>query len=120
MQTGSPVRVWAVTPNRSSWGNSTIAELTSMSGAPNIGQETGWAYDSVNHLIGGGVQNGHIFMFDPTGNSGNGSWVDRTMVPSAGSIGTLAFHALDFDGLNGVYLFITDLASGRHTWAYRY
>jgi putative transposon-encoded protein len=40
--------------------------------------------------------------------------------PAGSSVGTLAFHALDYDPVDNVFIFITDSASGRRTWAYRY
>jgi hypothetical protein len=113
---GSPVRVFEIALDRSTWANSTVTEVTGMTGTPDVTNETGWAYDTVNNIIGGGVQAGHFFAYDPV----TKIWTDRTMVPSAGNVGSVAFHALAFDALNGVFIFITNAASGRHTWAYRY
>jgi len=37
-----------------------------------------------------------------------------------GPVGTQAFHALDFDPVDGVFLFLTEYDSGSRLWAYRY
>ena len=37
-----------------------------------------------------------------------------------GPIGTQAFHTLDFDPVDGVFLFLTEYDSGSRMWAYRY
>ncbi len=116
IKSGSPVRVWEINLNRSSWSSSTVSEITAMSNAPTILNETGWAWNDRSKVIGGGVQSGHFFAYDPL----TKQWTDKAMISSSGSIGTLAFHALAFDSLNGVFIFITDGASGRHTWAYKY
>lgn len=36
------------------------------------------------------------------------------------TIGTLAYHAIDYDPVDAVFVFITDYTSGRRVWAYRY
>ena len=33
--------------------------------------------------------------------------------------GSQAFHALRYDPVNNVFIFVTDYDSGQHTWAYR-
>jgi hypothetical protein len=80
--------------------------------------ETGFAYDSVNRVIGGGVVDGVFHVYDPA----RKTWerlVMNTMPPGA-SVGTGAFHALAYNPVDNVFIFITDRASGRRTWAYRY
>ena len=87
-----------------------------MTGTPSSAQ-TGWAYDAVNQIIGGGVNKGTFYAYDPA----TRTWTSRTIQPrTSGSIGTVAFHALDYDPVNNVYVFVTDKASGRRTWVYRY
>jgi hypothetical protein len=44
----------------------------------------------------------------------------RKTEPDGGSIGTVAFHALDYDPINNVFVFIAKDTSGKHTWAYRF
>lgn len=71
---GNPIKVYAVTLNRASWSSSTIQEVTGMNGTPGT-DETGWAYDSANHIIGGGVTNGSFYAFNPATNL----WTTKVM-----------------------------------------
>lgn len=115
---GSPTRVFEVTLNRNTWSRATVAEVTRMRGDIPDSEESGWAYDSANGLIGGGIRQGTFYAYDPVANR----WISRRMLASSregASIGTVAFHALDYDPINHVYVFITDEASGRRTWAFR-
>jgi hypothetical protein len=34
--------------------------------------------------------------------------------------GTVYHHAIDYDPVNNAFIFVTDPASGRRTWAYRF
>ncbi len=114
----SATQVWEVTLDRNTWSNTQVVEVTGMTGTPSS-RETGYAYDSVNHLIGGGVRDGLFYAFDPLTKVWN--TVTMNTAPAAGaSVGTVAFHALDYDPVNNVYLFITDYDSGFDVWAYRY
>jgi uncharacterized repeat protein (TIGR01451 family) len=115
---GSPTRVWEITLDRTDWGNTTLVELTNMSGDIPNSQESGWAYDTVNQIIGGGIRDGAFYAFNPL----DGSWVSRVIQvqPPGGQVGTQAFHALDYDPVTNVFIFITEYSSGRRTWAYRY
>ena len=116
MARGTPTTVFEVTLDRSDWRASTVTRVTDMTGTPSSA-ETGWAYDAVNQIIGGGVNEGTFYAYDPA----TRTWTSRTIQPRAGgSIGTVAFHALDYDPVNNVYVFVTDKASGRRTWVYRY
>jgi hypothetical protein len=115
---GTPTRVFEVALNRSTPSSSTVMEIPTTS-APSSG-ESGWAYDSTHHIIGGGVENGVFYAFDPVSRA----WTSQTMqaapADGGGAIGTVAFHALDYDPVDDVFIFLTDYASGRRTWAYRY
>jgi hypothetical protein len=77
-------------------------------------------YDSVNQIIGGGVRDGMFYAYDPRSNS----WASRTpLIQSTQgetSVGTQAFHAIGFDPVNGVFVFINDPNQGARVWAYRY
>ncbi|MGH7414250.1 MAG: hypothetical protein ACREKJ_08620 [Candidatus Rokuibacteriota bacterium] len=81
-------------------------------------RETGFAYDPVNRLIGGGVNEGTFYTFDPL----TKTWSSRVMrtEPPGLDVGTVAYHALDYDPVNNVFLFITRKVSGKRTWVYRY
>ena len=80
--------------------------------------ETGFAYDARNRVIGGGVRDGQFNVFDPA----TQSWTTTTMQVEGGGgkVGTQAYHALDYDPVGNVYIFISNAASGYHVWAYRY
>lgn len=116
---GNPTLVFEVQLNRSDWSASTVTPLPTPANAPDS-EGSGWVYDTVNGLIGGGVRDGVFHAYNPV----NNTWASRTMVVQSSQgtapIGTQAFHAIGFDPVDGVYVFITDGASGRHTWAYRY
>lgn len=116
---GDPTLVFEVTLDRANWEGSTVVQLPTPANAPSS-QESGWAYDSVSQVIGGGVRDGQFHAYDPATNT----WVGKTMQPqsSAGqtTIGSQAFHAIGFDPVNGVFVFITDYASGSRVWAYRF
>ena len=115
----SPTRVFEVNLDRTDFTKSSITELTNMSGEIPNSEESGWVYDASHQRIGGGIKDGAFYAFDPI----NKSWTKRIMTAqssSSTSVGTLAFHALAYDPVDQVFLFITDYASGRHVWAYRY
>ena len=116
---GNPVRVWEISVSAagrntlSSIGS--IVEVTGMQGTPSTG-ETGFAYDSVNQVIGGGVAGGVFHAFNPL----TKIWTSQVMQlesQTAPAIGRVAYHALDYSTADNVYIFITE---GRRTWAYRY
>jgi hypothetical protein len=114
---GAPTRVWEVTLDRANWANSTVTQMTT-TGAVFDSEESGFAYDSWNEVIGGGVSNGVFHVFEPE----EARWTALTMQVQAGGgpVGTQAFHALDFDPVDGVFLFLTEYDSGSRMWAYRY
>jgi hypothetical protein len=110
--------VFEVTLDRSDLNRSSVIQVSGISGDVPTLRETGFAYDSTNRIIGGGVRDGMFSAYDPL----KKAWTSRVMLPDppGGSIGTLAFHALSYDPVNNVFVFITNYASGRHTWVYRY
>lgn len=116
---GSQAKVFELTLDRTDYDNSSLREVTGISGtAPGTG-ETGWGYDSVNRIIGGGVTDGVFFAFDPLANA----WTRRVMQAQSATgraVGSVAFHALAYDPVDGVFVFISDAASGRRVWAYRF
>jgi len=118
MARGSPGRVFEVTLNRANWAGSTFVEVTGMTNTPSWG-EAGWACDTANQVIGGGVQAGQFRAYNPL----TKVWTVRTMnVSSSGgyAVGDETFHCLAYDPVDGVFLFIADGSGGRRTWAYRY
>jgi PKD repeat protein len=105
--------VYEVDLNRADLSASAIT-LLSTTGTPPPNSEIGYGYDPVNQIIGGGPINGVFYAFDPA----TKTWTAQTM--QGGAPGSVAFHALNYDLVNKVFIFITDRASGRKTWAYRY
>lgn len=92
-----------------------ITQLNTV-GAPASG-ESGWAYDSKRQIIGGGIANDVFSAFDPA----TSTWDSRAMQisSSAGETpNTVVFHALDYDPVDDVYVFLSE--PHRRTWAYKY
>lgn len=123
--------VLEVTLNRTDFTKSSITQMTGVSGSlpkkpvPTVDftddGETGWAYDSVNKIIGGGITNGVFYAFNPISKV----WTASTMSKNVSTpIGTQVTHALDYDPVHNVFIFISSIpASGGYTyntWAYRY
>lgn len=126
-----PTRVLEVSLDRSDWSQSTVAALSPASPAP-ASEETGWATDTANGLIGGGVRDGVFYTFDPVARL----WSQRTMVVesstagiSIGSVGSSVegdsgrathSHALVYVPSENVYIFLANGSHGLRTWAYRH
>ena len=110
-------RVWEVslTRNGDKLTHASIQEVGNGTG-PKL-PETGFAYDAANRVIGGGVHKNQFHVFDPA----TGEWTATTIqVEGGGKIGTQAYHALDYDPVANVYIFISNAASGYRVWAYRF
>ena len=105
--------VYEVNLNRVDFSRTTISLLSATGSAP-PNTEIGYGYDSTNLIIGGGPVNNVFYAFDPA----TKAWTAQTV--KGGAPGSVAFHALDYDSVNNVFVFVTDMASGRRTWAYRY
>jgi hypothetical protein len=110
---GTPVGTYALKLDRAKLDQSTLDTVTTQ-GPTSPHQEPGYDYDSHNAIIGGGVNAGTFYAFDPA----TKTWTSS--VVAGGTPGTQAFHALGYDPVNNVFVFVTDYASGQHTWAYRY
>jgi hypothetical protein len=114
-------RVWEITLNRSDWSRTKIEPIPVSGTRPNA-PETGWAYDAANRIIGGGITNGVFYAFDPL----TRTWTSRAIQvqSSSGAVPRyVAFHALDYDPVNQVFLFLgTSGVDGpaERTWAYRF
>lgn len=106
--------VFEVNLNRANLSQSTITRLTTIGTPPPANVEVGYGYDSKNRIIGGGPVQNKFYAFDPV----TKTWTSN--VVQGGTPGSVAFHALDYDPVNNAFIFITDNASGRKTWAYRY
>jgi len=102
--------------DRTDWRKSTQRLLNVSGDGP--GPIRNLAYDSKNRVIGG-VKRGVFYAFDPE----TRTWTSqkmRAMSNDAAEVGNVAHHALEFDPVNNIFLFVTDRGSGRRTWAYRY
>jgi hypothetical protein len=103
-------RVVEITLDRSNFSNSQFLVLNT-TGTPSPHGEPGYAYDGANQIIGGGVHENKFYAFNPA----KKSWTDQTV--QGGAPGSQAFHAIGYDDVNNVFIFIT---ADRRTWAYRY
>jgi len=118
---GDPVRVFEIELDRHDFGRTTVAEIAT-TGAPAApagdADDTGFAFDAANQIIGGGISDGVFHAFDPVARA----WTSVVMKtePASGTVGTQADHALDYDPRDGVFVFVTTYGSGGRTWAYRY
>ncbi len=116
---GAPTRVFEVRLDREDWSASTVTERVTPPNAPNS-EESGWVYDTRSQVIGGGVLDGLFHAYNPLSNT----WTSRSIQiqSSAGvtSIGSQAFHAIGFDPVDEVFVFITRYADGQRVWAYRF
>lgn len=110
---GAPVAVYALKLNRANLRMST-AELVATSGPTSDHSEPGYAYDSRNQIIGGGVQQNLFYAFDPA----TRTWTAHTIM--GGAPGSVAFLALGYDPASNVFVFVTDYSDGARTWAYRF
>jgi hypothetical protein len=102
--------VWEVTLDRDDFTRSTVTAVATSGSAPS-GEETGFAYDAVNRVIGGAVEDDTFHVFDPA----TAQW--QALPIQGAQPGGQAFHAIDFDPVDGVFIFVGD---DRHTYAYRY
>lgn len=109
---GEPVQVFALHLERDDPESSTLEKLTT-NGPSSSHAEPGYDYDAVNHVIGGAVHDSAFYAFDPA----TRSWTKHEM--RGGDPGSQAFHALVYDPVNNVFVFVTDYDSGSRTWAYR-
>jgi hypothetical protein len=105
--------IYEVTLNRSNWAASTVTQMTGITGDVPSLPETGFAYDPANGVIGGGVVNGVFHTFNPLTKAWTAGAIQTS---SATAVGSQQFHALDYDPVNNVYIFMANW----HTWAYRY
>jgi hypothetical protein len=96
--------------NRQDFSKSSFLPFAVTGTAPTHG-EPGYDYDSKNQIIGGAVDSGQFHVFDPVAKT----WQTLTMQGATGQ--TQSFHALSYDPVNNVFVFVAD---SRHTYAYRY
>jgi hypothetical protein len=112
-----PTVVMELTLDREDWSKSR-ATVVAASGEPPPGGTTGYAYDTRNKVIGGGVSDGKFYAFDPLKKEWS-SQVIALQSTNGAKLKRVLFHLLDYDPVNNVYIIISGKKT-RHTWAYRY
>ena len=108
-------RVWEITYDRATPANSTVVPLAVTGTAPSDTSTAGFAFDSVNNIIGGKVVNGTFYAFNPLSRA----WSAVTMQTETPGVPNQAFHCLEFDADSGCFIFLSDWTTDT-TWAYRY
>jgi hypothetical protein len=92
---------------------SMITRQSATGPVPN-GSETGLVYDAANEVIGQGPIDNAFFVFDPA----TKTWASSIMDGCAP--GTVDFHALEFDPVDGVYIFAAPVGPNPRIYAYRW
>lgn len=107
--------VHEISLDREDWSRSRATRIDVRGDVP--GAMRNFAYDARNRIIGG-VKAGRFYAFDPA----TRTWSSERMrtIPADATIGQVAHHAIDYDVVNNVFIFVTNRASGRRTWSYRY
>lgn len=111
-----PMRAFEIAIDRKAL-TATIEDVTPPN-APDNDNETGWAFDTVHGVLGGAALGGSFFTFDPS----TKTFATNTMnvvSASGATFDQVAFHALDFDTCEGVYLLLSSNAVDERLWAYR-
>jgi hypothetical protein len=109
---GSPVQVVALQLDRDDPAASVLTMVETTGPTPDH-QEPGYDYDAAREVIGGAVLDNTFYTFDPAASL----WTATAV--QGGSPGTQAFHALVYDAIDDVFLFVTDYSSGGGSWAYK-
>ncbi len=99
--------------DREDFTRTRLTRLTTSGPRPPV-HETGYAYDSVNQIIGGAFIDNVFFAFDPL----TKTWQSR--IVEGGAPGSVAFHAISYDPVQNIFVFVTEPGDGARTWAYRF
>jgi hypothetical protein len=107
--------VHEISLDRANWSNSRAKRIEALGDVP--GAMRNFAYDAKNQIIGG-VKEGRFYALHPA----TATWSSEKIraLPAGAGVGSVAHHAIDYDVVNNVFVFVTNRASGRRTWAYRY
>lgn len=97
---------------------STLASVPFTGPAP-AHPQPGYAWDEHSGVIGGAVRDGEFFTFDPATLA---FAAQRIRGPGGAevAVGTMQPHALAYDPINNIFVFVTTLEGGFRTWAYRH
>jgi hypothetical protein len=102
--------------DRSNWKNTKAEAIATTGEKPQPMRN--FAYDSRNHVIGG-VVDGVFHALDMDTFEWR-SYVMNAISSTGASIGTVHSHAIDYDPVNNVLLFVSGKPNQLHTWAYRF
>lgn len=108
--------VFRVELDRASPFQSTSTRVASTGGFPS--RTAGYTFDSKRGRIVGPVENGKIWVFDPTSSTFS-SLTPLEVDGGVADVGTMNAHAIAYDPVDDVVVFVTILESGYRTWAYR-
>lgn len=117
-------KVEEISLDRINWTGTTARRILNPAGeAPQASTssdapETGYAYDSVNQIIGGAFRNNCFYSFDPL----TSAWTKTAMnmSPAGSSFDRQNYHCVDYDPVDNVFIFLAGPYNNRRTWAYRY
>lgn len=102
--------------DRGNWNNTTMVQATTA--GPTPPEMRNFAYDSQNHVIGG-VSEGTFYALDLN----SFTWLSQPIKATSDAgkqIGTVHSHAIDYDPVNNVFVFVSGRKPKQHTWAYRF
>lgn len=114
---GKPGYVVEIVPNRQDFSQTQFSNLQLSGEAYSDGGiASGWKYDSENQVIGGGINNGKFYYFDPVAKT----WGSVAMQIQVGGskITATAFHNIAYDHKNKVWVFVDDVT--KRTWVFRF
>lgn len=110
-------KVFALELDRTTPLSSRLVEVAYQGNYPSH-PEPGFAYDEVHRTIVGAVSSGRVSRFDPQIPAFTET--ELTVVGAASRhVGTMQSHAIAYDAVNEVFVFLTDVNDGYTTWAYR-
>jgi hypothetical protein len=102
--------------NRKDWSATVVRKLETTGDKP--GAMRNFAYDKKNKIIGG-FKAGKFYAFDPLKREWRSEQV-RVASDDGVDMGPVSDHAIDYDDVNNVFIFVSKQRPARRTWAYRF
>ena len=102
--------------NRNDWGKTVVTMVATTGNPPS--KLRNLSYDSRNHVIGG-VSGGSFHSLDMKSFEWHSQPINIKSDPGA-EIGTVRGHAIDYDPVNNIFVFVSGKLSKLRTWAYRF
>lgn len=102
--------------DRDDWEKTIVQTVETAGDAP--GSMRNFAYDSRNHVIGG-IKKGVFYALDLKTFTWH-SYPVTERSESGTSIGTVRYHAIDYDPVNNVFILVTGKTGSLRTWAFRF